>query len=238
MSVPNKLLSIETNIAYEDVDASWKFSREAWMCDVVQAGSEPHKLAALTLQLLSALTPGCIEYYWSKPADFRQLSEVCKGLANTSRSTRDAGAAIMSVMVELEGVIVMPNHAELNLLSDGKPDVYGVGMIGPDLEVGDTCGALDIRMAWCPAQIVLRRTGPGGQVQYRVHYEGWKKRWDEWVARDSGRIRRDVPNEAPPKRMNLKGGTKIAQANAGKREDMLGASEMLPIQARDSLLAL
>ena len=238
MSVAHKLLNIETSIAYEDVDASWKFSREVWMCDVVQAGSEPHKLAALTLQLLSALTPGCIEYYWSKPAAFQQLSEVCKGLANTSRSTRDAEAAIMSVMVELVGVIVMPNHTELNLLSDGKPDAYGVGMIGPDLEVGDTCGALDIRMAWCPAQIVLRRTGPGGQVQYRVHYDGWKKRWDEWVARDSGRIRRDVPNEAPPKRMNLKGGTQIAQANAGKRERVPPASAKTVTSEKDEMSTL
>ena len=42
----------------------------------------------------------------------------------------------------------------------------------------------------CAASIVAKRDGPlPGMMQYKVHYDGWKQKWDEWIIRDSGRLR-------------------------------------------------
>ena len=46
MSLAHRLLTIEEAIAYEDVQESWRFDREVWMCEVVEAMHEPQRLAA------------------------------------------------------------------------------------------------------------------------------------------------------------------------------------------------
>ena len=200
MSLSHKLLTIETSIAFEDVQDSWRFEREVWMCEVVKAMAEPQKLAILTLQLLSALTPGCVAYYWKKPSDFKRLSEAAGKLASTNRDA--AGRALKVIIAEVEDLIVDENETDHTMLSNGTPDEFAIGETGPELQANEVCGALDIRMAWCPAQVVQRRLGPGGVVQYRVNYDGWNKRWDEWVARDSGRVRSELPSTNPPQKID------------------------------------
>ena len=74
--------------------------------------------------------------------------------------------------------------------------------------------------------MVQRRLGPGGAVQYRVHYDGWKKRWDEWVARDSGRIRSELPATNPPRKIDSKAKAKAGK-EAGRDKDARG-SQVLP----------
>ena len=44
-------------------------------------------------------------------------------------------------------------------------------------------------MTWCEAEVAKLREADSGRTEYRMHYVGWKKDWDEWVAQDSGRIR-------------------------------------------------
>ena len=216
MSLAHRLLTIEEAIAYEDVQDSWRFDREVWMCEVVEAMHDPQRLAALTLKMLSMLTPGCVAYYWKKPSDYKRLNEACLKLAGSKSDP--TGKALKAIIKEVEGLILDENESENALLSTGKPDEFAIGETGPELHVNDLCGALDIRMAWCPAQVVQRRLGPGGAVQYRVHYDGWKKRWDEWVARDSGRIRSELPATNPPRKIDSKAKAK-ASKEAGKDKE-------------------
>ena len=77
MSLSHKLLTIETSIAYEDVQDSWRFDREVWMCEVVEALNDPQRLAALTLKMLSMLTPGCVAYYWKKAVRLQEIERGC-----------------------------------------------------------------------------------------------------------------------------------------------------------------
>jgi hypothetical protein len=179
---------------------------------VVEALNDRQRLAALTLKMLSMLTPGCVAYYWKKPSDYKRLNEAALKLASTKSDP--TGKALKAIIKEVEGLIVDENETEYALLSSGKPDEFTIGEKGPELHANDVCGALDIRMAWCPAQVVQRRLGPGGAVQYRVHYDGWKKRWDEWVARDSGRIRSEPPATNPPRKIDAKAKAKAAKEAA------------------------
>ena len=129
MSLPHRLLAIETAIAFEDVHDSWRFAREAWLCEVVAAAREPQTLAALTLQLLGALTAGCIAHYWKQPARFKKLTETAAQLA---RSTRDStGAAVKAVIAELEAAITPPDDADGDV-SLRKAAASGVVGLGPD----------------------------------------------------------------------------------------------------------
>ena len=40
--------------------------------------------------------------------------------------------------------------------------------------------------------VAQTREEPSGKTSYKVHYDGWKPRWDEWIASDSGRVRSDT----------------------------------------------
>ena len=99
MSLSHKLLTIETSIAYEDVQDSWRFDREVWMCEVVEALNDPQRLAALTLKMLSMLTPGCVAYYWKKPSDYKRLNEAALKLASTKSDP--TGKALKAIIKDL-----------------------------------------------------------------------------------------------------------------------------------------
>jgi len=54
--------------------------------------------------------------------------------------------------------------------------------------VGAKLQAFDVRQVWCNATVIaIRGTGVGREVQ--VHYQGWNKRWDEWIVERSSRLR-------------------------------------------------
>ena len=53
---------------------------------------------------------------------------------------------------------------------------------------GSLVEARDVRGVWCKAR-ALETRGQGEQCEIRLHFLGWKARWDEWVPRASDRIR-------------------------------------------------
>eukprot|EP00965_Chrysotila_dentata_P197886 6178474-Pleurochrysis_carterae.AAC.1 len=192
MSLAHRLLNIEVNIPYEDVSRAWKTQRTTWSAAVVYSATTK-ELAERALLLLDALVPTCIKYYWPDPDAYESMYASIKRVA-VAEQADPRGLVLRAAFQEWEEkVLPKPKEAELPLMGNGKPDYYTFGSTGPELEVGDKCYALDIRMVWCSATIVQRQREFSGQMLYKVHYEGWKQRWDEWMARDSGRVRRDMP---------------------------------------------
>ena len=61
--------------------------------------------------------------------------------------------------------------------------------------VGSKLQALDCRNMWCDATVIDAR-GNGCDREIKVHYMGWKKRWDEWVLSRSVRLRPRLENAA------------------------------------------
>lgn len=55
------------------------------------------------------------------------------------------------------------------------------------LKAGDKVTALDVREVWCKA-VVLDCRGEGMDREFKVHYQGWKRQWDEWIFLRSGRL--------------------------------------------------
>eukprot|EP00966_Prymnesium_polylepis_P190123 4405653-Prymnesium_polylepis.1 len=48
------------------------------------------------------------------------------------------------------------------------------------LSKGSRVTALDVREVWCKA-VVTKSRGEGRDKEFKVHYEGWNARWDEWL---------------------------------------------------------
>ena len=71
--------------------------------------------------------------------------------------------------------------------------MYTVLPTGPWMDVvkwplGTKLLALDVRQIWCNATVIdTRGSGVGREV--KVHYQGWNKRWDEWILERSSRLR-------------------------------------------------
>ena len=65
---------------------------------------------------------------------------------------------------------------------------------GDDWRVGSRLEALDKVNAWCIANVLATR-GEGPTRMLKVHYVGWSKKWDQWLAVSEGRLRwcRDAP---------------------------------------------
>ena len=192
MSLAYRLLQVEQAIPYEDVGPNWRGQREAWSTQVQKSGASAKLLAKRLIQLLDALTPACINFFWNGRDGYVRVRKVCEPIANGTRADI-YGHALKPVVAEMEELAVPPPpKAEQKLMGNGAPLSLDVGDTGPELEVGQKCGALDIRRVWCKASVVNTRTNEDG-VQYRVHYEGWTSKWDEWIDKESGRVSRDVP---------------------------------------------
>ena len=56
------------------------------------------------------------------------------------------------------------------------------------LPVGMKLLAMDCRQMWCPA-VVKDERGCGDEREVLIHYQGWKKKWDEWLSDKSARLR-------------------------------------------------
>lgn len=200
MSLKYRILRIEYAIPFEDVTTQWRTKRESWIGKVVQSSGSAKQLAGKVTELLDALTPASIAYFWPDTSGFASLRDRIRPLA--TGQTADSNGDKLEVLVsELEKrTIPPPPAAEQRLMGKGKPLTFSIGDSGPELQPGDRCGALDIRMMWCKASVVGVRDvpeggdPPGGQ-QYRIHYEGWKSRWDEWVDRESGRVAKEIPKK-------------------------------------------
>ena len=60
---------------------------------------------------------------------------------------------------------------------------------------GAALWARDCRRVFLKARVVGRR-GEGEQLELRVHFLGWNRRWDEWIQASSRRLRAEEPDEA------------------------------------------
>lgn len=54
--------------------------------------------------------------------------------------------------------------------------------------VGDKLHAMDCRDLWCEASVIALR-GEAAELELKVHYRGWKKKWDEWLPASCPRVR-------------------------------------------------
>mgnify|MGYP006100620833 CR=1 FL=1 len=54
--------------------------------------------------------------------------------------------------------------------------------------IGDWVQALDAYNDWFDAKVVSER-GEGEAREVKVHFHGWKPRWDEWILAESNRLK-------------------------------------------------
>ena len=53
------------------------------------------------------------------------------------------------------------------------------------LDIGTLIEAQDVENLWFPAEVIQ-----SNETEVRVHFLGWSERWDEWIEKDSSRLRR------------------------------------------------
>ena len=196
MSVAWRLSEVEAAIPFEDVRDSWANRREAWLTKLFTHRHDARRLGQLMNSFLDALKPQSISMLWSHNIrKFAQLRESCQSVGSGEKASGDLSKELHLVLGQLEAVALPPTReSELRLLGRGRPDELSIGDDGPDIKIDEVCHVLDIRMVWCPATVTATRIVneeglDDGFVEYRVHYDGWNKKFDEWVRRDSGRVR-------------------------------------------------
>jgi len=195
MSLCYRVLDIERRVPFEDVDPAWADWRDRWIEEMVLAKHDAPRLGKLTDQLFGAFTESCIAAMWPDGrSGFAKIRSLC-GKAQTATPTV-AEQYLRQAVGAFERKLPV-KHPPTGNGARGMPIILEFGDDGPEFQVRDKCWALDIRMVWCRAEIVGERTVPIGRAavrEYRVHYIGWKKVWDEWIARDSGRLVPDTPS--------------------------------------------
>ena len=67
-------------------------------------------------------------------------------------------------------------------------DDTGSALVLTDITLGDRLEARDCCGTWYAAKVVDTR-GLGAEREIKVHFMNWSKRWDEWIAVESGRLR-------------------------------------------------
>lgn len=200
MSLKYRLLRIEQRIPFEDVTESWGSVREDWVRHVIIAAKTASLLAAEVVTLLDALTPSGADSYWSRDAfkavraDFDSIS---------LGSTPDLlGINLQSMIAEVEKRVEIgkvrvssTRPPPVEKKGKGRPLVLPLGEDGPALEVGDVCVVLDeTSETWYKACVMDVISVPewsdplGGKVHYHIHYDGWHRKWDEYVDKEAGRI--------------------------------------------------
>ena len=56
------------------------------------------------------------------------------------------------------------------------------------LRVGNFCQACDSSGNWYEAKVLQQRTKKGQGTEFKMHYKGWKSRYDEWLPKECGRL--------------------------------------------------
>ena len=185
-SFAHRLHLIEAAIPYEDVDISWGSTRHQWVMDVWEHRDDICQLAELACKLLDALTKTAASMMWPERDGLTHLRDSLRRVSHKLRGGTDDN--FDSMLCEIEHQVEVP-------LSPGcregaGPDSLAVGEEGPKLSEGDACVAFDAhRACWCDAQIIAHKVNDEshylpGREMFEVHYNGWKKRWDEWMPRD------------------------------------------------------
>lgn len=188
MSLAFRLLKIEAAIPYDDVAPSWPKIREDWSLAVFENRADPGKMAVHLIRLLKSLKPACIAYFWKDGAP--SWKKMISKLEAIKGPDPKGAVPLKAIVTDFESrAVPAPPESERALMGSGRPVELELGDDGPTFEVGDKLNALDIRATWCNGEVVKRRVSQGGVFEYRVHYEGWSKGWNEWLSSDSGRVR-------------------------------------------------
>jgi hypothetical protein len=74
---------------------------------------------------------------------------------------------------------------------------WGTEQMPHDWQVDTYCLALDMQDRWCRAKILHV-----AEDAVQVHYTSWSSKWDEWIVKTSGRLRKLTPNGAKPTEAN------------------------------------
>ena len=229
MSLRYRLLSIENTVPFEDVVNSWRKKRTDWINSTKDAGHSASLLAKRALELIDALTPVAQDEYWPEDKALAAAREGLRSIAG-GKQNDPLGRKLQLLFTDLEKRLISPPPpSEVELMGPGTPKLLDIGDEGPDLKEGQRCAALDIRMMWLNASVARIRQSPdddppGGQCQYRIHYEGWKSKWDEWIHKESGRVIHDLakaPMVTEPPADKSKKDAKAGRAGSkGKGEPM------------------
>jgi mortality factor 4-like protein 1 len=90
--------------------------------------------------------------------------------------------------------------------------------------VGDQCFALhDGSTALYKARVLLVRGDDGAEPQFLIHYDGWNKKWDEWVparrllpfTKENEKLKQDRDSAAKAAEKAVKAEAKIKKESAG-----------------------
>ena len=110
MSFKYRILRIEYAIPFEDVTAVWRGKRDNWIGGVISASSSAKLLAAKLNELLDALTPESIGYYWPDTSGFATLRERIRPIAN-GKVPDPQGTKLRVLVAELEKRTIPPPPA-------------------------------------------------------------------------------------------------------------------------------
>mmetsp|Transcript_26278 Transcript_26278/g.64917 ORF Transcript_26278/g.64917 Transcript_26278/m.64917 type:complete len:1013 (+) Transcript_26278:112-3150(+) len=96
--------------------------------------------------------------------------------------------------------------------------------IAGDFRIGDPVEALDLVGKTCMCRVVAV-----AESSVKVHYQGWTKKWDEWIQRSTGRLQRlkAVPAGGifGPARPPSKANAKMAKTKSGGAERDLASND-------------
>jgi hypothetical protein len=198
MSAKFRILRLEQSIPFEDVVMSWAHKREGWVKTVIKAAGSAKLLAAQLLELLDALIPASQTHYWSSVDAFKVARSRVWSIA-TGATPDPLGRNLQPLLHDLESKAAPYPKAKGKGVK-GLPYALDIGDEGLKVKDGESCVVLDMRMLWCKAAVVDVRPIPegsdplGAKVHYRIHYDGWTSKWDEWVDKESGRIAEEIPS--------------------------------------------
>ena len=195
-SPSHRILVIEENVPFDDVIPRWGKARDAWCTSVWKNRARAKDLGRLIAEFLDALTADAIARMWPRAEDFRNLRDQCRRIGGVGvakgKALRNETSELVDAIFQLEDGA--GSSALLHSSPDWEsPDELRLGDDGPSagLVVGTPIIAFDChRNCWCDSEVAeLRGDGLLCPLEIKVHYIGWKKRWDEWLSGDSGRVR-------------------------------------------------
>lgn len=99
----------------------------------------------------------------------------------------------------------------------------------PQFQIGDELRAKDRVGNWYEAKVVDQRVGFHYQCQLKIHFKGWKARFDEWVDAEDGT--RLMPSSAI---LSLRAGKRARQKPDLRGEGRKGRSRSIGGKAKPS----
>ncbi|EOD27492.1 hypothetical protein EMIHUDRAFT_235704, partial [Emiliania huxleyi CCMP1516] len=180
-------------LPFEDVEACWKGRRDEWRDEVVGAAGSAVDLAGLLAELLCSLTAAAVSYLWRSRGQYDKLYGELYDLASGRRS--DPVAATLRRLVAAVETAALPP-------ADARERQLKVVQLPP----AEAAEGAAVQVYFSDEERWYRGTvtAVNGNKTFTVlfedgdedaSYEGWAAKWDEWVQRDSGRLRLYRPDE-------------------------------------------